>query len=340
MAIERCENHRVQPRLTGMRALGLCVWMAVLGAGAIAQGQPGTATPESGSPPTGVAGAPAPPPSAAPPATAPGQPPPSTPTPTPAPPAVPAPVPEIAPAPEAAPPVAPAPATPEPAPQPEPPPPAVTPPPPAPIAAAERPQRAPRPPAVEREADEIRADWLYVRIGAGVGFPFGPDIADVYEGRNEQELQFSGTSFALDFMAGRAVLPWLILGLGATSDSVLSGTVKNESQDERDLHDSLYFAVIGGFVDVYTSPPAGLHFQALLGLAHLSQSEDLGQNTGNGFGAVLGVGYEFAVGQRWNLGVLGRMAFSSLSMDAVDGEEPSPSIYEPSLLWTATFRPE
>ena len=159
-------------------------------------------------------------------------------------------------------------------------------------------------------------------------------------GRNQQELQFSGVSFAMDFMAGRALLPWLVLGLGVTSDSVLSGTVKDESQEERDLRNSLYFAVIGGFVDIYTSPPAGLHFQALLGFAHLSRTEDLGQNTGNGFGAVLGAGYEFAVGQRWNLGVLGRIALSSLSMDAVDGEQPSPSFYEPSLLWTATFRPE
>jgi hypothetical protein len=136
------------------------------------------------------------------------------------------------------------------------------------------------------------------------------------------------------------VLPWLVLGVGMSSDHVVSGTVRDDAQDERDLEDSLYFAVIGGFADLYPSPPAGLHFQALLGLSHLSRSDDLGLNTANGFGAVLGVGYELVVGRRWNLGVLGRIAFSSLSMDDVGEQKPSPSLYEPSLLWTATFRPE
>ena len=326
-----------EPRPNGMRALALLgLGLSLCGSSAaLAQGT--TATPPPGSPPTGVAGAPAAAPAApTQPASAPV--PNSSPEAAPAP-APPAPGPEVAPAPpQPAPPPAPPPAAP--------PPPATTalpaqPAPPAPPAPpAHVVDHESRPEAVENDTSDERAAWLYVRIAAGIGFPFGPDIADVYDGRNQQELQFSGYSFAIDWMGGRVMLPWLVLGLGVTSDSVLSGTVKTEDQEERDLRESLYFAVIGGFVDVYTSPPAGLHFQALLGLAHLSRSENLGQNTANGFGAVLGVGYEFAVGERWNLGVLGRVAFSSLSMDEVNGESPSPSVYEPSLLWTATFRPE
>jgi hypothetical protein len=141
-------------------------------------------------------------------------------------------------------------------------------------------------------------------------------------------------------MAGRALMPGLVLGLGAASETVASGTVRTHDEDERDLDNSLHFAVIGAFTDIYPSPPAGLHVQALLGLAHLSRSDDLGANNASGFGVVVGVGYDLAVGRRWNVGVLGRMAFSSLGMDEVGGEEPSPAVYEPGLLVTATFRPE
>jgi hypothetical protein len=182
---------------------------------------------------------------------------------------------------------------------------------------------------------------LYLRLGAGFGFPFGPDVADDYrELSGSSDLRFSGYSFAVDLMLGSHVLPWLALGAGWSSDMVLGGTVRDDAESEREIERGLYYAVVGGFADLYTAPPAGLHFQALVGLARLSPTHDLGQNTAVGFGVVLGVGYEIAAGERWNVGVLGRLALSPLSMDPVQGEKRSPSLYEPSLLFTATFRPE
>jgi hypothetical protein len=202
---------------------------------------------------------------------------------------------------------------------------------------------APRPrsaaPAAEADNYRERASWLYVRLAAGVGFPFGSDVADVYDDRNGAPLHFSGYGLATDWMAGRALLPGLVLGLGFSADTIVGGTVRNRDDDKRDLEKSLYMMVVGGFVDVYFTPPAGFHVQALLGLAHLSRADDIG-NAVNGFGAVLGFGYEIAVGQRWNVGVLGRLALSPLGTNEVAGERTSPSFYEPSLLWTMTFRPE
>jgi hypothetical protein len=201
------------------------------------------------------------------------------------------------------------------------------------------PLAAPRP--VSEVEPALRADSLYVRMGAGFGFPFGPDVADDYRALSgSEDLRFSGHGFAMELMVGSHVLPWLAIGAGASSDVVLGGTVRNASDDERKLERGLYYAVVGGFADAYTSPPAGLHFQALVGLARLSPTYDLGRDTAVGFGAVLGVGYDLAVAERWNVGVLGRLSLSPLSMDPVRGEERSPSLYEPSLLFTATFRPE
>lgn len=205
---------------------------------------------------------------------------------------------------------------------------------------AQAPMRVPpAEPASTAEEQDRSAKKLYMRFGAGFGFPFGPDVADKYEDRGSNALHFSGYSFALDVMAGTAVLPGLVIGGGAASDTVAGGTVRNGNQDKRGLEHSLYYAVIGGFADFYTAPPAGLHFQALLGLARLSPATDLGHNTALGFGTVLGVGYDLPVGRRWNLGALARLAFSPLGMGRVAGQQPSPTFYEPSLLWTATFRP-
>jgi len=206
------------------------------------------------------------------------------------------------------------------------------------------PGAATRRPTLATEPEPTTADHdsrsLYLRMAAGVGFPFGTDVTDAYAIRGNDELRFSGYSFAVDLMAGSAVLPWLMLGGGVSSDSVVGGTVRNLGKSERSLERGLYYAVLGGFADIYTSPPAGLHFQALLGLARLSPSNNLGLHTALGFGAVLGAGYELRAGRRWNVGLLARIAISPLSMDAVGGHKPSPSLYEPSILWTATFRPE
>jgi hypothetical protein len=180
---------------------------------------------------------------------------------------------------------------------------------------------------------------LYIRIGAGLGFPFGPDIADDYEDRNGEELRFAGQALALELMAGAAVLPWIVVGGGFVQDVIAGGTVRFADDSERDIQRSLYFAVIGPFVDVYASPPAGFHVQALLGFAHTSPSYDLGE-AATGFGTVLGAGYELRTSRRWNVGILGRIAFASLDRGNVDGEEPKPTMYEPALLITATFLPE
>ena len=101
----------------------------------------------------------------------------------------------------------------------------------------------------------------------------------------------------------------------------------------------MYFAILGGLLDAYVAPPAGLHFQALVGFARSSPSYDLGLYTATGFGAVLGVGYEWQVGPEWSVGALARFAFAPLSMDPVDDRELSPAIYEPGLTLTASFRP-
>jgi hypothetical protein len=239
-------------------------------------------------------------------------------------------------APAVQPPSEPQPAQPPPA---EPQAPAPPPPPaqPAPPPAVEPP--APTAPAIDEGRDyEQRGRSLYIRLAMGFGIPLGSDIADDYTLRGGRSLSFSGGSFATDWMGGSMVLPWLAIGVGALSDTVVSGSVHYADDSKRSLSTHLYYFVLGPFVDAYFAPPAGWHVQLMLGLAHISRADQLSRGA-TGFGTVLGVGYDFAVAPRWNIGALARLAFSPLSMKATAGEKPSPSVYEPGLLFTATFRP-
>ena len=236
---------------------------------------------------------------------------------------------------------------PEPAPLPVPvaPPPEPTPVAPAPAEATpvEAPVAEPRygaPPRPERHGRRVAVPGgLYIRLGAGLGFPFGPEISDDYEELAGDDLRFSGQALALEVLAGGAALPWLVVGAGFVQDVIVGGTVRNADDDEREIARGLYYAIIGPFIDVYTSPPGGFHMQALIGFAHMSPSYDLSQ-AATGIGTVLGLGYELRASKRWNVGVLGRLAVSSLDRGDVAGEERTPTVYEPALLITATFFPE
>lgn len=84
------------------------------------------------------------------------------------------------------------------------------------------------------------------------------------------------------------------------------------------------FSVLGVMGDLYPQPRNGFHVQAALGLATLS-----GQNPGSdvwndlhvafGVGAMLGVGYEWWVGDQWSVGIIGRATVGVLPEDDATG---------------------
>src|SRR5262249_53561291 len=157
----------------------------------------------------------------------------------------------------------------------------------------------------EEEADDERGKLLYFRLAAGFAIPVGPDIADDYTLRGDRALHFTGSSFATEWMGGAMLVPRLAVGLGFVSDNVVGGSVRYADNGSHSLAENLYYFILGPFADVYFSPPAGFHAQVLLGLAHLSRADEVNHGA-TGFGAALGLGYDWAVDERWNLGALAR----------------------------------
>ncbi|MDH5676077.1 MAG: hypothetical protein OEZ06_28400 [Myxococcales bacterium] len=203
--------------------------------------------------------------------------------------------------------------------------------------APQRPRAAaPRPP----EGRELPTqEGFYLRLAGGVGFPFGPDIADSYRELPEGELRFTGYAAAFDVMAGLFAMPWLAVGAGFVSDAIAAGNIRDRFEDDRAIQRSLYHAIAGGFADVYFGgTKEGVHLQALVGVALLSPAFNLRRGE-SGPGIALAAGYEGRVSKRWNVGGLLRVAFASFGDHTFDGNARSPRLYQPTLLLTTTFVP-
>jgi hypothetical protein len=104
--------------------------------------------------------------------------------------------------------------------------------------------------------------------------------------------------------------------------------------------------IFGPFVDWYPNPRSGFHLQAALGIAALTSGngdrfdsdDDDDDYRAFGAGIVLGLGYEWWVGNEWSLGVLARTQAAGL-----EGEDDSGVRWvhaagaSPSLLLTLTY---
>jgi hypothetical protein len=103
------------------------------------------------------------------------------------------------------------------------------------------------------------------------------------------------------------------------------------------------FSLIGIMGDLYPNPRRGLHLQAAAGLAALT-----GFNPGSeywrdrhvalGGGAMLGLGYEWWVGEQWGIGILARATVGALPEDDSLGYRWFHFVAAwPSVLFTVTY---
>jgi hypothetical protein len=209
----------------------------------------------------------------------------------------------------------------------------------------------PPPPPAPREGAHVH-DGFYMRLGTGFGMYReqleNDDDASVHGG------DVSGSTIGLasvgEFAIGGTLGRGWVLGGGFYTATLLTGHYRDDNDNEGalpsemdpDLRDLVVF---GPFVDWYPNPRKGFHLQAALGLAALTSRSDgrFGEDDDDdyeafGAGIVLGVGYEWWIGNEWSLGVLARTQAAGLA-----GEDNSDVTWvhgasaTPSLLLTLTY---
>jgi hypothetical protein len=194
-------------------------------------------------------------------------------------------------------------------------------------------------------------DGFYFRIALGFGgLVASGAVRDNARDANEGSVTSLG---ALGELAlGGTVGSGLVIGGGTWNAVPINPTMKyrtlasgeTPASPEVEVSEPKVSAhgLLGPFIDWYVQPEKGLHIQAAIGLAN-GGYEEPGDNHDTitlwGFGGMLGVGYEWWVGEQWSMGLLARATSGSISgVDPTDkNEEHSVLFVAPGALLTFTY---
>jgi hypothetical protein len=124
-----------------------------------------------------------------------------------------------------------------------------------------------------------------------------------------------GPSAAGELMFGGAIVPGLNVGGGVAVDWVVRPRIESNGVEvDEDVLVGL-LGVIGPFVDWYPSANGGFHLQALLGAARITITDESHVRSDHeplGAALLLGVGYDWWLGDEWALGVMARLTSAAL----------------------------
>ncbi len=187
------------------------------------------------------------------------------------------------------------------------------------------PQPPPPDPTVERH------DGFYFRVSVG-----GARMVSTLDVDRPiaNETTLTGGALSLDLAFGGTPADGFVIGGAIFTDTFFSPRSDDLVPSEEARFDSYGVSLLGPFASLYPDARDGLHFVGAFGLGNVSSGNaciddrcgDGGTNVlrdqvSVGFGMLLGVGYDFWIGEQWSLGVLARGQYVSASGETKDEEE-------------------
>ncbi len=201
-------------------------------------------------------------------------------------------------------------------------------------------------------------DGFYLRLGIGAGYMFAPTTVTASGSDGETTFTAKGPAVATEFAIGGTPAPGLVIGGGVytiAAPSAKADDFKDDGEEISDLTgewDMISLGLVGPFIDYYFSEDQGLHLQLAVGLASSSVSKgefktgegssDTDEESGSGFGSMLGFGFETWAGEQWSVGGLIRVLYADTTIEAdlpgtdVQADWKSKSVI-PGVLFTATY---
>ena len=179
-----------------------------------------------------------------------------------------------------------------------------SPPPPPPVVAGPEPVAPPPAP---------KHTGFYLRLGAGVG-GFGDSMQ--VQGTGIYTGTASGGTGSLELGLGGAIKPGLIIGGAVYSETMVNPTMSINGLNVATDYQVGTLGLLGPFIEWYLNPNKGFHLGGALCAARITLSDDKGviqTNSILGGGAVFDIGYEWALGDEWGIGVMGRLIGAGLS---------------------------
>jgi hypothetical protein len=180
-------------------------------------------------------------------------------------------------------------------------------------------------------------DGFYLRLGAGPGFVFGSNTLD----KGDVQVDVSGFALSTELAFGGTPAPGLVIGGGSFSMVVPAPEYATDGAPEVTAG-THHISGIGPFVDYYFDPSGGAHAQAalLLSGAYVQEKDETASASGFGYGAMLGGGYEFWIGEQWSLGPLVRLTVYSDKLEqsgSGTNVKSTLTLFVPSVLIAATY---
>ena len=168
-------------------------------------------------------------------------------------------------------------------------------------------------------------EGFYLQMTLGGGYLGTSASAD------GEALSLHGGAINGSLWIGGSLAPGFVLG-GGTSSSIairpkVKETVNGQVLDVGNVNAGLQLNMIGLVSDFYPNPTKGLHFQAMLGYAVVSITQDGASSVSpSGVGLIGGVGYDFWVSEEWSIGVLGNVAYAAAKLHDVSYPTVSPAL--------------
>jgi hypothetical protein len=195
---------------------------------------------------------------------------------------------------------------------------------------------------------------LYLRVAGGASYFSDAVESDTLPFVGTVDGGLKGGAFSTQVGVGGSIAPGLVVG-GTLLFHYMPSPSATDAQSHNALgttpiadidFDPTTLTVIGPFVDYYFDPASGLHAQAALGYGLLSLGQGSTRGTGNrsvesqsgsGFAAVIGGGYEWWVSSSWGVGVLGQLMFAVGSGEDSAGYTWRHRVLVPGLFVSATM---
>ncbi len=168
-------------------------------------------------------------------------------------------------------------------------------------------------------------EGFYLQMTVGAGY-LGTSAS-----ANGEDLSIHGGALNGSVWIGGSLAPGFVLGGGTSSAFAVrpkvKETVRGVTRDLSDANAGLQLNMIGLVSDFYPNPTKGLHFQAMLGYAVLSITQNgASSQSPSGIGLLGGVGYDFWVSEEWSIGMLGNFSYAAAKLNDVSYPTVSPSL--------------
>lgn len=162
-------------------------------------------------------------------------------------------------------------------------------------------------------SEEMRHQGIYFRAALG-----GSYLNDTIGDEADTATNYLGGGIGYTAWVAGSVIRGMVVGGGVTGSTIFAGTLEQAPGSFGST-----FLITGAMWDYYVIPSQGFHLLVSAGLSLLDVEDQSGLLGGGG---LAGAGFDWTVGEKSSVGVVGQLAYGLLSKDGVTHHVLAPTV--------------